>query len=85
MIFELIYVTDHLLSACSFSQKNQLIANLSMLDSLSLYRLHTIYCMNLYGCELLNYNSRYINVTYISWHKGIRKLLLLFNIRNGRM
>ena len=33
--------------------------------------------MNFYGCELWNYNSRYINAIYISWRKGITTLFRL--------
>ena len=32
------------------------------------------YCMSLYGCELWNYNSRYINDIYVAWRKVIMKL-----------
>ena len=46
---------------CSFYQKsNHVIANYSMLDSFSRCKLHTSFCMSLYGSELWNYNSRYI-------------------------
>ena len=41
-----------------------------MMDSFS-------YCMSLYGCELWNYNSRYINDIYVAWRKVIRKLFKL--------
>ena len=45
-------------SVCAFNQSsNHLIADFSMIDSFSL---HSNYCMSLYGCELWNYNSRYI-------------------------
>ena len=49
-------------SVCAFNQSsNHLIADFSMIDSFSLHKLHSNYCMSLYGCELWNYNSRYIN------------------------
>ena len=48
-----------------------------MIDSFSLHKLHSNYCMSLYGCELWNYNSRYINDIYVAWRKVIRKLFKL--------
>ena len=43
-----------------------------MLDSFSLHKLHSTYCMSLYGCELFNYNSNYISELYVAWRKVIR-------------
>ena len=63
---------------CAFNQSsNHLIADFSMIDSFSLHKLHSNYCMSLYGCELWNYNSRYINDIYVAWRKVIRKLFKL--------
>ena len=45
-----------------------------MLDCFSLHKLHTTYCMSLYGCEIWNYNSRYISEMFIAWRKMMRKL-----------
>ena len=65
-------------SVCAFNQSgNHLIADFSMIDSFSLHKLHSNYCMSLYGCELWNYNSRYINDIYVAWRKVIRKLFKL--------
>ena len=50
-----------------------------MLDCFSLYKLHTTYCMSLYGCEIWNYNSRYISEMFIAWRKMMRKLFKLPN------
>ena len=62
-------------SICAFNQRsNHLIADFSMIDSFSLHKLHSNYCMSLYGCERWNYNSRYINDIYVAWRKVIRKL-----------
>ena len=58
-------------------QRPKSIADFSMIDSFSLYKLHSNYCMSLYGCELWNYNSRYINDIYVAWRKVIRKLFKL--------
>ena len=48
-----------------------------MLDSFSRCKLHTSFCMSLYGSELWNYNSRYIEEIYVAWRKTIRKLFRL--------
>ena len=54
-----------------------------MMDSFSLKKLHSNYCMSLYGCELCNYNSRYINDIYVASRKVIRKLFkLLYRTHN---
>ena len=64
------YATEyHLItqSVCAFNQSsNHLIADFSMIDSFSLHKLHSNYCMSLYGCELWSYNSRYINDIYVA-------------------
>ena len=67
-------------SVCAFSRRsNHLIADFSMIDSFSLHKLPSNYCMCLclYGCELWNHNSRYINDIYVAWRKVIRKLFKL--------
>ena len=64
-ISQLLRVIVHL-----FKKMNIWIADFSIHDSI-------IYCMNFFGCELWNYNSRYIKDIYISWHKGVRKLFRL--------
>ena len=67
-------------TACVFNAKiNQIISDFSMLDCFSLHKLHTTYCTNLYGCEIWNYNSRYISEMFIAWRKMMRKL---FNLPN---
>ena len=50
-----------------------------MLDCFSSHKLHTTYYMSLYGCEMYNYNSRYINEMCIAWRKNLRKLFKLPN------
>ncbi len=65
-------------SVGSFTQKsNHVIAEFSMLDSYSVCKLHSIYCMSLYGSELWNYNGSYIQDIYVAWRKVMRKLFRL--------
>ena len=65
-------------TVCSFYQKsNHVIANYSMVDSFSRCKLHTSFCMSLYGSELWNYNSRYIEEIFVAWTKTMRKLFRL--------
>ena len=53
-------------SVCAFNQRsNHLIADVSMIDSFSGHKLHSNYCKSLYGCELWNYNNRYIYTIYM--------------------
>ena len=53
------------------------ISDFKMLDSFSLHKLQSTYCMSLYGCELFNYNSNYISELYVAWRKVIRKIFKL--------
>ena len=48
-----------------------------MLDSFSSCKLHTSFCMSLYGSELWNYNSRNIVEIFVAWRKTMRKLFRL--------
>ena len=67
-------------TVCSFYQKSNhvhVIANYSMLDSFSRSKLHTSFCMSLYGSELWNYNSRYVEEIVVAWRKTMRKLFRL--------
>ena len=73
-------ITDRAITqtVCSFYQKsNHVIANYSMLDPFSRCKLHTSFCMSLYGSELWNYNSycRYIEEIYVAWRKTIKKVI----------
>ena len=73
-------ITDRAITqaVCSFYQKsNHVIANYSMLDSFSRCKLHTNFCMSLYGSELWNYNSRYVEEIVVAWRKTMRKLFRL--------
>ena len=46
-----------------------------MLDSFSRCKSHISFCMSLYGSELWNYNSRYIEEIFVVWRKTMRKLI----------
>ena len=60
-----------------YQKSNHVISDFRMLDSFSLHKLHSTYCMSLYGCELFNYNSNYISELYVAWRKVIRKIFKL--------
>ena len=63
---------------CAFNVKsNQIISDFFMLVCFSLHKLHTTYCMSICGCEIWNYNCRYISEMFIAWRKMIRKLFKL--------
>ena len=70
-------ITDRAITqiVCPFYQKsNHVFVNYSMLDSFSRRKLHTSFCMSLYGSELWNYNSRYAEEIFVAWRKTMRKL-----------
>ena len=51
-------------------------ANFNMLNSYTLNKLHSTYCMNIYGSELFNYNSKYVNKLYVAWRKDNYLILI---------
>ena len=57
-----------------YQRSNHAISDFRMLYSFSLHKLHSTYCMSLYGCELINYNNNYISELYVAWRKVIRKI-----------
>ena len=60
-----------------YQKSNHVISDFSMLDSFSMHRLHSTYCMSLYGCELFNNNSNYISELYVAWRKVMRRIFKL--------
>lgn len=60
-----------------YGKTNFIRSDFSMLDSSVIYRLHSTYCMSLYGIELYNYNDSNIAKVYTAWRKIVR---LLFNL-----
>ena len=75
-------ITDKAITqtVCScYQRSNHVIANYSMLNLFSRCKLHTSFCMSLYGSELWNYNSRYNEESFVAWtrRKTMRKLFRL--------
>ena len=63
---------------CSYKKiAYDVIANYSMLDSFSRCKVHTSFCMSLYGSELWNYKSRYGEEIVVAWRKTMRMLFRL--------
>ena len=48
-----------------------------MCDSITLNHLHATYCTNMYGCELLQHNAKYMSQLYVAWRKSIRRVFRL--------
>ena len=85
MILYLIFLIEAFLILCiHFIKKgNYVISDFRMLDSFSLHKLYSTYCMSLYGCELFYYNSNYISELYVAWRKVIRKIFKLLMITHN--
>ena len=49
------------------------------IDPDALYQIFKTYCMPLYGSQLWDYDSKTVDLFYVSWRKAIRKLLNLPN------
>ena len=54
-----------------------MLADFSMLECSILHKLHSTYCMNLYGIELCNYNDKSILSIFTAWRKVMRRLFKL--------
>ena len=67
----------HILYTLFIKKSNHVISDFRMLYSFNLHKLHSAYCMSLYGCKLFNYNSKYISELYVAWRKVIRKIFKL--------
>ncbi len=51
----------------------------NMVNSQTLNRLHSTYCLNFYGSELFNYNCNYVNKVYVAWRKAVRQVYRIDN------
>ena len=62
-IFDNIYKRDMLVGEF-YRRSNAVITNC---DSQTLNRLHSVFCLSLYGIELFNFNHKYMLGLYVSW------------------
>lgn len=54
---------------------NYLLADFSFSDSTTLSRLHSSYCMNIYGSQMWQYNDKkHLKTFYTAWRKNIRRI-----------
>ena len=87
LIFSMFVKAQHV---CSYKKiAYDVIANYSMLDSFSRCKVHTSFCMSLYGSELWIYKSRYVEEIVVAWRKTVRMLFRLpyrtHNILSGTL
>ena len=57
-----------------YQRRNLLISDSRVCDSIDLDSLHTIYCMRMYGSELWNLNSSYVDDFKVAWRKVKRRI-----------
>ena len=57
-----------------YQRSNLLISDFRACDSITLYSLHKIYCMHMYGSELWNLNCRYVDEFKVTWRKVKRRI-----------
>ena len=62
-------------SVCDFYQRsNSTISDFNACNTDTLDRLHSSFCMHLYGCELWNLGLSYIDKYIIAWRKVNRRI-----------
>ena len=54
---------------------NSIITEFHACDSETLDSLHSTFCMHMYGCELWNLTSSYIDKYIIAWRKIKRRIM----------
>ena len=65
-----IYERNIMHSICDLYQRsNTIINDFSACDSGTLNSMYTTFCMHMYGCELWNLSSAYIDKFKIAWRK----------------
>ena len=57
-----------------YQRSNSIITEFHACDSETLDSLHSTFCMHMYGCELWNLTSSYINKYIIAWRKIKRRI-----------
>ena len=62
---------------------NHLIAHFSMIDSFSLHKLHSNYCMSMFGCELYGTITTDISTIYICCMAQSYKEIVQTSIQNS--
>ena len=53
---------------------NNLLADFSHCDCITLSTLFKSYCMNVYGSQIWRFNDKYLSKFYTAWRKGVRRL-----------
>ncbi len=62
-------------NVCDFYQRsNWVLSDFGICDSMSLDSLHKTYCMHLYGCELWDLSSKYVDKFRVAWRKIKRRI-----------
>ena len=70
-----IYDRNIISNVCDFYQRsNSVISDFSICDSETLDKVHSTFCMHMYGCELWNLNSSDVQKFYIAWRKVKRRI-----------
>ena len=65
-----IYDRNIISNVCDFYQgSNSVISDFSICDSETLDKVHSTFCMHMYGCELWNLNRSDVQKFYIAWRK----------------
>ena len=65
-----IYDRNIISNVCDFYQRsNSVISDFSICDSETLDKVHSTFCLHMYGCELWNLNSSDVQKFYIAWRK----------------
>ena len=75
-----IYDRNIISNVCDFYQRsNSVISDFGICDSETLDKIHSTFCMHMYGCELWNITDSDVGKFYVAWRKVKRCIWKLPN------
>ena len=70
-----IYDRNIISNVCDFYQRsNSVISDFGICDSETLDKIHSTFCMHMYGCELWNLTESDVDKFYVAWWKVKRRI-----------
>ena len=81
-----IYDRNIISNVCDFYQRsNSVISDFGICDSETLDKIHSTFCMHMYGCELWNITDSDVGKFYVAWRKVKRRIWKLPNTAHNRI
>ena len=81
-----IYDRNIICNVCDFYQRsNSVISDFGICDSETLDKIHSTFCMHMYGCEFWNITDFDVEKFYVAWRKVKRRIWKLPNTAHNRI